>query len=477
MPREVGQRARRAVRAQVGGAGDVAHAQEAQRARDEVGVDQRAHAQHAVEALVHEVDAAVGGADADLQQRMRGQELGQPRQHEVARERVGQVDAQPAAEPAGRRLEHRLQLLGLGQQLLAAIEEALAVGRHAHAARGALQEPRAQLRLELLHGRRHASLGQPELFGGAAEARELGHGGEDAQFVQVHDGDCSVRRNSVALDADFIRQAEIPKVPPSIHPRSTDMTMTPTIALVTGGSRGLGRSAVLKLAERGVDAILTYKSNEAEAQAVVRQVEALGRKAVALQLDAGDSKSFAAFAQRVKAALSATWQRSDFDYLVNNAGMGVAHASVAETTEEDFDLLFNVHLKGTFFLTQKLLPLIKDGGRILNTSSGLARFALPGYAAYAAMKGGVEVLTRYLAKELGPRGIAVNTIAPGAIATDFGGGRVRDNAQLNAFVASQTALGRAGLPDDIGNAVAALLTDPSGWINAQRIEVSGGMFI
>ena len=256
------------------------------------------------------------------------------------------------------------------------------------------------------------------------------------------------------------------------------MTVTSTkIALVTGGSRGLGRSAVLKLAERGVDVILTYKSNETEAHAVARQVQALGRRAVALQLDAGDSRTFAPFAERVKAALVATWQRPDFDYLVNNAGMGGDHATVAETTEAQFDLLFNVHLKGTFFLTQKLLPLIKDGGRILNTSSGLARFALPGYAAYAVMKGGIEVLTRYLAKELGARGISVNTVAPGAIATDFGGGRVRDNAQLNAFVASQTALGRTGLPDDVGNAVAALLTDPSGWINAQRIEVSGGMFI
>jgi NAD(P)-dependent dehydrogenase (short-subunit alcohol dehydrogenase family) len=254
-------------------------------------------------------------------------------------------------------------------------------------------------------------------------------------------------------------------------------TNTTPIALVTGGSRGLGRSAVLKLAERGVDAILTYKSNEAEAHAVVREVQALGRKALALQLDVGDSQAFAAFAGRVKAGLAATWQRADFDFLVNNAGVGSDHATVAETTEAQFDLMMNVHLKGTFFLTQKLLPLIKDGGRILNTSSGLARFALPGYAAYAAMKGGVEVLTRYLAKELGARGIAVNTIAPGAIATDFGGGRVRDDAQLNAFVASQTALGRAGLPDDIGNAVAALLTEPGGWINAQRIEVSGGMFI
>jgi NAD(P)-dependent dehydrogenase (short-subunit alcohol dehydrogenase family) len=254
-------------------------------------------------------------------------------------------------------------------------------------------------------------------------------------------------------------------------------TNTTPIALVTGGSRGLGRSAVLKLAERGVDVILTYKSNEAEAHAVVGQVAALGRRAVALQLDAGDSQSFAAFAERVKAALASTWQRERFDYLVNNAGMSVGHASIAETTEEQFDQLFNVHLKGTFFITQKLLPLIKDGGRILNTSSGLARFALPGYAAYAAMKGGVEVLTRYMAKELGARGISVNTIAPGAIETDFGGGAVRDNAQLNTFVAAQTALGRAGLPDDIGGAVASLLTDANQWINAQRIEVSGGMFI
>ena len=255
------------------------------------------------------------------------------------------------------------------------------------------------------------------------------------------------------------------------------MTATQTrIALVTGGSRGLGRSTALKLAEQGVDIILTYKGNEVDAQVVVQAIEALGRRAVALQLDVGDSQSFAAFAQRVKATLSRTWQRERFDHLVNNAGVG-AHASIAETTQAQFDLLYNVHLKGTFFLTQELLPLIEDGGRIVNTSSGLARFTFPGYAAYAAMKGGIEVLTRYMARELGSRGITVNTIAPGAIETDFGGGAVRDNAQLNAQIADITTLGRAGLPDDIGGAVAALLSEGNRWITGQRIEVSGGMLL
>ena len=251
---------------------------------------------------------------------------------------------------------------------------------------------------------------------------------------------------------------------------------SPRIALITGGSRGLGKNTALQLAREGVGIILTYVGNRAAAEATVAELQALGSKAVALQLDLANSASFPAFAQTVRTALQEHWQSERFTYLVNNGGMGM-HATIEETTEAVFDELFNVHLKGMFFLTQALLPLLADGGRIINISSGLARFSLPGYAAYAAMKGGVEVMTRYMAKEFGARGISVNTVAPGAIETDFGGGRVRDNAQLNAFVASQTALGRAGLPDDIGAAIASLLRPDNGWINAQRVEVSGGMFI
>jgi NAD(P)-dependent dehydrogenase (short-subunit alcohol dehydrogenase family) len=257
------------------------------------------------------------------------------------------------------------------------------------------------------------------------------------------------------------------------------MTMQPApthVALVTGGSRGLGRNTALKLAEKGNDVIFTYRSNRTEADAVVGEIERLGRRAVALQLDVADSSRFAAFAESVRAQLAQHWQRESFDYLVNNAGIG-AHASFAQTTEAQFDELVNIHFKGVFFLTQKLLPLIADGGRIVNISTGLARFSLPGYAAYASMKGAIEVLSRYMAKELGPRGIAVNVVAPGAIETDFGGGAVRDNADLNRFVASQTALGRVGVPDDIGGVIASLLSPDNRWINAQRIEASGGMFL
>lgn len=248
------------------------------------------------------------------------------------------------------------------------------------------------------------------------------------------------------------------------------------IALVTGGSRGLGKNTVLALATQGVDVVLTYNSKQAEADATVTEARALGVKAAALQLDVGNSKSFSAFAQSLAEVLEQQWQRRDFDFLVNNAGVGV-NTPFAETTEEQFDLLMNIHLKGTFFLTQALLPLIKDGGRIVNISTGLTRFTYPGYSAYAAMKGAVEVLSRYMAKELGARGIAVNAVAPGAIETDFGGGHVRDNDQLNQQLASITALGRVGVPDDIGPMIASLVSENNRWINAQRIEVSGGMML
>jgi NAD(P)-dependent dehydrogenase (short-subunit alcohol dehydrogenase family) len=252
--------------------------------------------------------------------------------------------------------------------------------------------------------------------------------------------------------------------------------MSSKIAIITGGSRGLGKNAALALAKKDVDVILTYHSKEAEAAAVAAEIEQAGARAVALQLDVGNSQSFDAFASQVKKILEQKWERSSFDYLVNNAGIGI-HASFAETTEAQFDQLMNIHFKGAFFLTQKLLPLIADQGRIINLSSGLTRFSFPGYAAYASMKGAMEVLTRYLAKELGPRGIAVNAVAPGAIETDFGGGAVRDNAQLNQMIASQTALGRVGVADDIGSVIASLLSDDNRWINAQRIEASGGMML
>lgn len=248
------------------------------------------------------------------------------------------------------------------------------------------------------------------------------------------------------------------------------------IAIITGGSRGLGRNTAIHLARRGGDVILTYNSNKAEADSAVAEIEALGRKAVALRLDAGDTASFDAFVSEAGKALQQGWGRDRFDFLVNNAGTSY-HASFAETTEAEFDTLYNVHLKGVYFLTQKLLPHIHDGGRVVNISSGLARFSNPGSSAYAAMKGAVEVLTRYLAKELGPRGITVNTVAPGAIQTDFSGGIVRDNPEVNRMVASMTALGRAGLPDDVGPMIASLLSDDNRWVNGQRIEVSGGMIL
>ena len=248
------------------------------------------------------------------------------------------------------------------------------------------------------------------------------------------------------------------------------------ISLVTGASRGLGRNTAISIAEKGGDVVLTYQSRAGDAKAIVVEIEALGRKAVALQLDASDISTFPTFVERWRAALRETWQRDTFDHLINNAGHGDM-AMIADTTEEQFDKLVNVHFKGVFFLTQKLLPLIADGGRIVNLSTGLTRVAAPGWSAYAAVKGAVEVLTIYMAKELGGRGIAANTVAPGAIETDFFGGAVRDTPEFNKFFADVTALGRVGLPDDIGPMIASLLSAGNRWVNAQRIEVSGGQGI
>lgn len=249
-----------------------------------------------------------------------------------------------------------------------------------------------------------------------------------------------------------------------------------TITLITGGNRGLGRNTALSIARRGGDVILTYRSGRDEAQAVVEEIRSLGRKAVALQLDTGKLDDIPAFIGQLRSELKNGWPRDRIDHLVNNAGHG-EHALIDQTTEAQFDSLVNVHFKGVFFLTQALLPLIADGGRIINLSSGLTRICFPGYSVYAAVKGAVEVLTRYMAKELGQRGIAVNTVAPGAIETDFGGGGVRDNPEINRLFADMTALGRVGVPDDIGPMIASLLSSDNRWVNAQRIEVSGGQGI
>jgi NAD(P)-dependent dehydrogenase (short-subunit alcohol dehydrogenase family) len=249
-----------------------------------------------------------------------------------------------------------------------------------------------------------------------------------------------------------------------------------TISLITGGGRGLGRNTAISIARRGGDVILTYRSGAEDASAVIAEIERLGRKGVALQLDTGKVPTFATFVETVRAALASTWGRKDFNHLINNAGHGEM-ADFAATTEAQFDHLFDVHVKGVFFLTQALLPLLADAGRIVNFSSGLTRVSFPGFSAYSAAKGAVEILTRYLAKELGARGITANTVAPGAIETDFLGGAVRDTPGHNEAFANMTALGRVGLPDDIGPMVASLISPDNGWITAQRIEVSGGQNI
>lgn len=253
------------------------------------------------------------------------------------------------------------------------------------------------------------------------------------------------------------------------------MTTTKSkIALVTGGSRGLGRNMALRLAELGIDVVLTYNHNEQKAGEVVKEIQSFGQNAVAFQLDTSNVQGFDEFFKEVTAHLKAQRGSTNFDFLINNAGTAL-YAPFVETTEAQFDEALNIHYKGVFFLTQKALPFLNDGGRIINISSGLARFSVPGSSTYASMKGAIEVLTRYLAKELGPRGITANVVAPGAIETDFGGGHIRDNKAANEGVASMTALGRAGLPEDIGGVVAFLCTENGRWINGQRIEASGGM--
>lgn len=250
-----------------------------------------------------------------------------------------------------------------------------------------------------------------------------------------------------------------------------------TISLVTGASRGLGRNTAISIARHGGDVIITYRSGAEQAQAVVAEIEALGRKAVALQLDVASIATLPAFADNVRSVLKSVWNRDSFEHLINNAGHGEM-AALAETTEAQFDSLFNTHVKGVFFLTQALLPLLADnGGRIVNFSSGLTRVSYPGFSAYSAAKGAIEILTVYMAKELGSRGITANTVAPGAIETDFLGGAVRDMPELNKQFADIIALGRVGVPDDIGPMVASLLGPDNRWITGQRIEVSGGQVI
>jgi NAD(P)-dependent dehydrogenase (short-subunit alcohol dehydrogenase family) len=245
------------------------------------------------------------------------------------------------------------------------------------------------------------------------------------------------------------------------------------IAIVTGGSRGIGRSTVESLARRGVRTIFTYHSHSADAETVVAAAKDAGAESIALQLDTGDIASFDGFVDRVSEALAKSGD-THFDFLVNNAGNSHRNMPFDKATEEELDSIYNVHFKGVFFLTQKLLPLINDGGRIVNISTARTRFASPGGAVYASMKGAIEVLSRHMAKELGPRRIAVNVVAPGATETDFSGGIVRDNPAVNKRVAEGTALGRAGLPDDVGRMIASLLSEDNRWINAERIEVTGG---
>jgi NAD(P)-dependent dehydrogenase (short-subunit alcohol dehydrogenase family) len=251
------------------------------------------------------------------------------------------------------------------------------------------------------------------------------------------------------------------------------MSTNNKIALVTGGSRGLGRSMAIALAKKGIDVVFTYHTNKEAADKVISEIQSLGRKAFAFQLDTSDTKNFDPFIKSLTALLQEKTGSPNFDFLINNAGTAL-YAPGELVSEAQMDAIYNIHYKGIFFLTQKSLPHINSGGGIINISSGLARIVMPGSSVYGSLKAAVETLTRYMAKELGPKKIRANVVAPGAIETDFGGGRVRDNKEINERIAGLTALGRVGLPDDIGGVVAFLCTDDAWWINGQRIEVSGG---
>lgn len=248
------------------------------------------------------------------------------------------------------------------------------------------------------------------------------------------------------------------------------------IALITGGSRGLGKNMALAIARKGIDVVITYNANKKAANEVIEEIQLMGQNAAAFQLDTSDITGFDAFVEQLTTHLARETGQPNIDFLINNAGTAL-YAPVTDTTEQQMDAIFNIHYKGVFFLTQKLLPYLNNGGGIVNISSGLTRMVMPGSSVYGSLKAAVETLTRYQAKELGERRIRVNVVAPGAIETDFGGGRVRDNNEINSQIAGITALGRTGLPDDIGGVVAFLCTDESFWINAQRIEVSGGQAI
>ena len=449
-------------------AGNLVH--DAEPAHHQVAVGERAGSHNAVDAFANQVDETLALTDLDAERGVSRQEAGQLGQQDGAREIAGHVDPDEAA--------HRiacatLGLLDIGEDLHAAPVIGFALDRRRDVPCRALQQPGAEPLLQRLDRGGRDRTGHAEVGGGGAEAAALHNAGEKLEAAEAVHRCCFAQRNNDVHRDGLMRRRPAPDRW-TTQPRFTMAEQT-RIAIVTGGSRGLGRSTVLALAARGVDTIFTYNSNRSAADEVIALAERAGARSRPIQLDTGAAGGFNGFVGQVRDVLGG-WRAERFDYLVNNAGTS-HHASIEAVTEADFDALYRVHVKGVFFLTQALLPLINDGGRIVNLSSGLTRIVFPGSAAYGAMKGAVEVLTKYMAKELGPRRIAVNVVAPGAIQTDFSGGMVRDNPDVNRQVAAATALGRAGVPDDVGPMIASLLSEDQRWVNAQRIEVSGGMMI